>query len=518
VHLTKLDFAVLLAYVVGLFWLGLATSSRQTSAEMYFLSGRRTPWFLAGVSVLATLLSTLTFLSIPGEMIRYGLGFFSMLWAFVLIIPAVNHLIIPALMRMPVTSVYDYLEHRFSPETRTVGAAVFVVMRLVWIGMIMYTASMAVAEMTGWRISYLVLVMGIVTTFYTTAGGMQAVIWSDFAQFVLLFGGALYIPIHVALRTGTGPLGWWDVFSQAGRASVPVFSLDPTVRITMVGMILQTFLWNLCTHGADQVAAQRYLSTPSSAAARRSVWVFSILNVGVIVLLMVCGLSLFHFYYSMSRLPLPHFAREVGARADALLPEFMVTQLPSGLPGLMLAALLAAAMSSLSSGINSISTVAVTDFVQRFGASKPGAEYLPLARTLAALAGLLGIGLALLVDGLVRFTKWNLVELIERVNHLFVAPLGALFLAGIVLRHVGTAAALLGFSAGILASVLVSFSREIFGMERGISFMWIMPVSFAISLVTSCACGYLFPPPAPSQLAAMYRGSSAEPATRQRES
>jgi SSS family solute:Na+ symporter len=276
----------------------------------------------------------------------------------------------------------------------------------------------------------------------------------------------------------------------------------------MVGMILQTFLWNLCTHGADQVAAQRYLSTPSNAAARRSVWVFSILNIGVILILMVCGLALFYFHYSKSPLPLSLYAKQVGARADALLPEFIVTQLPSGMSGLLLAALLAAAMSSLSSGINSISTVGVTDFVQRFGSSNPGAQHLTLARILAALAGLLGIGLALLVDGLVRYTKWNLVELIERVNHLFVAPLGALSLAGILLRRVGAAAALLGFFMGILASVLISFSREIFGMERGISFMWIMPVSFAVSLVVSYVCGYLLPQPAPSQLAAMYRRSS----------
>jgi SSS family solute:Na+ symporter len=510
-YLGAADYIALAAYAGGLVILGIATGHRQRSQETYFVGERRTSWLLAGISVLATLLSTLTFLSTPGEMIRYGIGYFSSLLAFVFIIPLVNWILIPFLMRLPVSSVYDCLERRYDVSVRTLGAGVFVLMRLVWIGLIFYTASFAAVEMTGWDMRLVVLAMAGVTTFYTTLGGLQAVIWSDLVQF--LFGGAAFIPFYVALETGSTPADWCEVFSAAGRASVPLWScnpdaaglgrfFDPTVRISVVGIMLTTLVWNICTHGADQVAAQRYLSTPSAAAARRSVWVFSLLNVGTILLLMVCGLALFYFNYARSGLTPVEFQALIAPQADKVVPRFIVEELHYGMAGLMLAAILAAAMSSLSSGINSIAAVTVTDFFQRLGRRDGDQGDLRLARLASVLAGCLGAGLALGVHALMQSTRWNLVELIERVNHLLLAPLGALFLAGILIRRVGTAAAWLGFFAGAATSVLVSFAQEIFGLRSGISFMWIMPAALVVSVAVSYLSSFLFAPPTPDQLAA----------------
>ena len=501
-HLTWLDFSIIGAYLAGLSLLGITAYRQQTSRDAYFLGERRTHWFLAGVSVIATLLSTISYLSAPGEMIRCGVGFFSANLAVILVIPFITGIIIPVLMRLPVTTVYEYLEQRFSVTVRTVGAVAFVLTRLIWMSIILYTASRAVSSMTGWNIPAVIFVIGVVTTFYTSTGGMRAVIWSDCALFLLLFGGAVFIPVYVAVQTGSDPSGWWQAFSQAGRTSVPVFSFDPTERITIVGMVLQVFLWHMCTHGADQVAAQRYLSTPSAAAARRSVWVSNLCGVSLSLLLMTCGLSLFYFHLHHSELPIPEFGKEIAARADDVLPNFIATQLPAGLSGLMLTALLAAAMSSLSSGINSISAVVITDFVQRLNRQRTAADNLELAIFVAVLSAALSIGLAWLVDDMMQKTNWNLLDLMERVNHLFVAPLGAIFLAGILFRRVGATAVLLGFLLGVLTSILVSFNKQIFGMHQEISFMWIVPASFGVSLAVSCVAGYLFRPPAQSQLTA----------------
>lgn len=491
-ELTWLDCSVLVAYLVGLFLLGVFTSRQQTSADVYFLAGRRTPWLLAGVSVLATLLSTLTYLSLPGEMIAHGTGYFYSLFAFVLIIPLVNRGIIPSLMRLRVASVYDFLEQRYGLEARVLGAAVFVLTRITWIGLIMYTAARAVDSMTEWGIVRIVLVLGVVTTFYTTSGGFKAVVWSDFAQFVLLAGAAVFVPVYIAVQTGAGPLAWWADFSTLGRTSAPLFSLDPAVRITIVGIIVDTLVWNLCTHGADQVAAQRYLSTPSAAAARRSVWVFSVCNIVLALLLMTCGLALFYYKFHDSALRGAALESRLLEESDSLLPTFIAQELPQGVTGLVLAALLAAAMSSISSGVNSISTVIFSDFVERFGRAGK-TRSVSLAMVLAALAGLAGIGVALGVDYVMRRSPWNLIEMIGRINHLFVAPLGALFISGLIFRRVGSAAALAGFALGVATSMLVSFGREFFDLDYDISFTWIMPASFAVSLAGTYLLSWLLP-------------------------
>lgn len=494
-HLAALDILVVVVYFAALFVLGIVLSRQQTSQEVYFLGGRRTSSFLAGVSIIATLLSTLTFLSTPGEMIRYGLGYFSVLFGFVVIIPIVSRIIIPFLMRLPASSIYDYLEQRFSLSVRVLAASIFVVMRLVWMGMILYTVSGALNDLTGYGIPLLVLLMGGVTTFYTTIGGMRAVIYSDCALFFLLFGCAVFIPVYVFWDTGIGPVGWWEVFSAAGRSHVPLVSFDPTARVSAVGMILMFVTWSICTQGADQVAAQRYMSTESAAVARRSMWVFSVCNIAMMLLLMLSGLSLFYFYYFHSGQPLAEFQTVIAAKADHVLTEFMATQLRPGVMGLMLAGLLAGAMSSTSSGINSISTVVITDFVQRFSRRKSSVGDLLLPKLLAFAAGATAIGVALGVNEIMQVTRWNLVEMIERINHLFVAPLGALFFSGILFRRISATSAVAGFSCGVLASVLISFSKEIFGMRQGISFMWIMPAAFAVSLASSWLWSLVFRPP-----------------------
>jgi SSS family solute:Na+ symporter len=293
------------------------------------------------------------------------------------------------------------------------------------------------------------------------------------------------------------------VASLAGRTSAPLFSFDPSQRISILGVILFVFIWNICTHSADQVAAQRYLSTPSAAAARRSVWVFSIANIALIMLLMIGGLALFYFHFHGAGLPVAEFEVQIAEDADNVLPRFIAQQLPPGLSGLLLAAMLAAAMSSLSSGINSISAVVVTDFLHRRAPAEGGPAGLSVPRLLAICSGTIAIVLSLLVHQLMQRTDWNLVDMVEKINHLFVAPLGAMFFAGIWFRRAGLAAVMLGFAAGVLTSFLVSFSQQIFEYE--ISFMWIMPAAFVVALTVTYLTAFVYPPPSEAQLAVWYR-------------
>ena len=357
--------------------------------------------------------------------------------------------------------------------------------------------------MTGWDTATVILVIGLVTTFYTTAGGMQAVVWSDFVQGCLLIGGALFIPAFIAFKTGSGPVAWWDAFSEAGHDEVPVVSFDPFVRISMLGIIVEGFFWHLATNSADQVAVQRYLSTSSVRSAQRAFWVSAVFTVVLLLLLMLVGLALFGFYFQQSGLTAGEFQTQIASDADAKLPQFIARELPAGISGLLLAAILAAAMSSLSSGINSISSVVMTDMVNRFRPTTSNRKTVMLAMGTALTAGIIGLAMALGVDAFMRSVDWNLVDMVERINHLFVAPLGVLFLAGLLFRHVGAAAVLLGFVAAVLTSVLIAFSKGIFALEVGVSFMWIIPTSFLVGLAVSVIAGYLLRPPSEDQLAAL---------------
>ena len=490
-HLTALDFAVIIVYMVGLALIGLYFSKRQTSREEYFLGGRGIHWFLAGGSLMATLLSTITYLSVPGEMIRYGIAYFGSILAIPLIIPVTNRVLIPILMRLPITSAYEYLEKRFDVRVRSLASFAFIGRTILWMGLIIYTASFAFAEMSGWNIYVTIVAIGLITTFYTTTGGLRTVVWTDNLQLFILFGGAVAIPFFIAFSTGQGPFGWWETFSQAGRTEIQMFSWDLTVRITVFGVVMSNFFWNIATSGGDQVAVQRYLSTPSLKAARRTVWVYTFWGVFLSAFLMLCGLALFAFYAQKSGSPIGAFQEEIALRADRIMPQFIVQELPAGISGLLLAALLAAAMSSLSSGINSISGVVMNDFLQRFGFLKDSVS-LKVDKLASLAAGLIGIGAAIAIALGAQNTNWNLVELTGRINHIFVAPIAVLFFGGILFRRTGSRAVLIPFFFGTLLSLFICFGKSWFGLEENISFIWVVPIPFIAGLALAGLLSTIF--------------------------
>ena len=229
-------------------------------------------------------------------MIRYGFAYCFGLIVAPLVIPIVNRILIPTIKGLEITSAYEYVDRRFDRSTGNLASTLFVFRTLIWSGIIIYTASFAFSEISGLGLFTTIILLGVITTFYTSVGGFRTVIWTDNLQLWILLAGALSIPIYVYYLVGTGPMGWWETFSEAGRGEMQIFSFDPTVRITIVGIMLNILFWNICANGGDQVAIQRYLSTPSIKAAQRSVWVYAWSNVVLYTTLAVCGLALFAFY------------------------------------------------------------------------------------------------------------------------------------------------------------------------------------------------------------------------------
>ena len=464
--LQGLDFLAIAAYLLVTLAIVVWSLRRQSSTEDFFLGGRRMPWMAVGLSLMATLMSTISYLGVPGEMIKHGVTMFAGYLTLPLSMAVVLLVWVPFFMRLRLTSAYEYLEHRFNYSTRLLGGLLFLMLRLGWMSLVVYTASLALSHMAGIS-EYLVIVIlsvGIAATIYTCLGGIRAVIWTDVLQSAMLFGGTFMVLFYVIWATGTGPTHWWSTVTAhtPKHTSPPLFSLDLTVRMTIVTAMLHTFFWTVCTHGSDQVVLQRYFSTASLKAARRSYVVNMLADVSVGVLLALSGLALLSFYLENPDL-LPDGASPVEA-ADKLMPFFFAHQLPAGLAGLILASFLCDAMQTLDSGVNSITAVATKDVFERlFPQGDRWMSELALARMLTVCVGLVVTLLALAVAYNVEHSGRNIVDLMPRSFNMFLGPLASLFFIGMFLPRATARSAIPAVLAGLTLSIVWSYWREIFG-------------------------------------------------------
>lgn len=477
--LQLLDYLAVVGYLLVTAAIVYWSSRKQSGAEDFFLAGRSMPWFAVGLSIMATLLSTITYLGSPGEMIRYGVAYFVGYLCIPLVALVVIYLWIPFFMRLHMTSAYEYLESRFNYRVRLLAGVLFLLLRLGWMSMVVYTASMAMVQMTreplyafvaslgftdvpAAALYLLIGVTGVVATIYTCVGGMRAVIWTDVLQSAMLFGGVFLIIGYVAVMTGTGPATWWE---RASHASVqhtnPIFfSSDITVRNTIVWTLLSIFFWNVCTHCSDQVVLQRYFATRSHTAARNSFITNVISMVAIGLLLSLSGLALLYFYLEHPGL-LPA-EMDPMKQADKVMPYFYAHQLPVGLGGLVLASFLCDAMQTLVSGVNSISAIATKDVIDRlYPDGKQRISELTLARLTTVGVGLVATILAMTVARGAIHSTLNIIDLVPRTFNMFLAPLASLFMIGMFVTRARARTAIVAVTLCLITSFLWSWWSEI---------------------------------------------------------
>jgi solute:Na+ symporter, SSS family len=500
--LVTFDFVVVVAYVLVTLGIVYRASRHQHNTDDFFLGNRRMPWMAVGLSIMATLLSSLTYLSVTGEVVKTGIAAFMTQAAILPAAPLVLFLFIPFFMRLRFTSAYEYLEHRFDLRARLLGGGLFFLLRLLWVSMVMYSGSIALATMGGWNFYVTIAVLGIVATLYTYYGGLEGVIWTDVLQSLMLFGGAAAIVLYIWFDTGSGPSVWWQAAGEYRPTSQPTpwFSFDPTVRMTLGTAMVSGFFWQICTHCSDQVVLQRYASTPSLAAARGSYLTNLVALLSITSLLALSGLALFYFYFVLhpDRVPKGASLNTVG---DILMPHFYATQLPVGFGGLILANFLCDAMQTLVSGVNSITAVATQDVLQHSALAQEGVpSKLRVARKLTLLLGGLTTMIALVVAALSASSGRNIFDLMPKTFNMFIGPLGAMFLIGMfVPRATGrtvTPAVLLAVGVSIvwnywkaiLSIPLVwRFASRWFSEPFDLSIMW----SYAVACVSGLVFGVI---------------------------
>jgi len=487
-----LDWIVLTLYAVGMLAAGWYYSRRTANTDDFLLGGRNmSPW-MVGLSLFATLLSTLTYLAVPGEMIKYGPMVLSQLIAVPFIALTVGWLLIPLIMRQRVTSAYEILETRFGLGVRMMGSCFFVTLRLFWMSLVIYATASAVLvpvlrldpSMAPW----ICAALGLVTVAYTSMGGLRAVVLTDVVQVFILFGGAALVLVLIAIDLG-GVGAWWPR-EWPSHWQRPVFWVEPDVRFTFAGGFLAFFTWYVCTAGSDQMAIQRYLATRDAQAARR---MFNVSLLSAILLwpfLAAVGLALMAYF--LARPEMLPADRTVYEHGDQLLPIFIVRGLPAGISGLVIAALLAAAMSSLSSGLNSVCSVVTSDFIDRFHKRRETeSSHLRLAKYVSLAIGVIVV----LLSALFGQVEGNLLELCYKIANLLTVPLFMMFFMAMFIPWATAPGTYAGTAASLLVAVGFAYQQELglaFMNELGLSFVWMAPASFVAGAVTGMLVS-LFP-------------------------
>lgn len=468
---SSLNYTILFIYLAAMLLIGLWFARRQKTTEDFFLAGRKMPWLAVGMSMYASLTSAVTFMALPATAYRENISFIVVSFASVAVAPVLVLLIYPFYHRLHVTTSYEYVARRFGPRARFAAAGLFVLARLGWLGLVIYAPSLALSVVSGLPLSFCILSMGLLATFYTVLGGLSAVIWTDVVQFILMLGGIAWLIVALAGRAPGGVAGILSFARDQGHLHFADWHLS---LYAMSGWIVGVgyFFQLMQDYGTDQTTVQRMMAIPTSRGVARAIFFNAGVDFVVIGALLFIGLGLFACQAADPTL-LP-----AGLSGDRLLPTFILRGLPNGVSGLLVAALFAAAMSSLDSGINCIATVLIHDFI-RPARKTPHteAEELKLARVLTLVFGAFATALAFYVA---RFE--HLIEAYTHIVSLFNAPILGLFLLGMLTRRADFAGWAVGAGIAIAGTqALQSFTAVHFTYQFPVALFLTVTIGYAAS-------------------------------------
>lgn len=485
--MTSPDWIVILAYLAGMIALSAWLSRGQKSEADYYVGGRALPWWALSLSTMATQSSANSFLGIPAFVALApggGLTWLQYELALPFAVIVLMLFLVPVFRGLHLISVYEYLEKRFDRPTRLLMSGVFLVSRGLATGVAVYAAALVLQVCTGLSLAAAIVLMGGITVIYDTLGGMKAVVWSDVIQMFVLFAG-IFICGWVAL----GLVGGWEaaVATHAPERLAGIewgHGVGDGARTPFWGFMLGGLVLYLSYYGVDQSQVQRQLAAPTVRDAKRTLIFNGVARFPLTLLYALLGLLVGAVYHTSGDLR----AAVPEGRLDYLMPRFIELYLPAGARGLLVAAILAAAMSSLDSALNSLSASTLRDFVApRVGAAR---------RLLASRIVTAGWGVAITAFAfVVGDISTTVVEGINRLGALFYGPLLAAFASGVLDRRARGGGVIAGVIAGVGTNLLLLafFSAELF-------WMWWNITGLAVAAAVTAIASRLMAPPRPEQL------------------
>ncbi|MBN1816524.1 MAG: sodium/solute symporter [Sedimentisphaerales bacterium] len=481
---------IVLGVYLGLMLLiGLLLAGRQKTTEEYFLAGRRMPWLVVAMSMFASMTSASTFLGVPGIAYEENVAIFFGVLISPIVAPILIFLIYPYYRRLNVSTSYEYIFLRYGQGARYVVSFLFILARLFWLGVVIYAPALAVSATTGIEISVAIFLMGVLATAYTVLGGLAAVLWTDMVQFLILVGGAVWMVVNLLKNVPGGYEQIMTMAREAGRLDVFSRPWDLT-RMTAAAAAFSWFFVFLHDYGTDQVTVQRLIATRDMRRTGLAIVFNSISDCAINAILLLIGLGLLAYYQINSGI-LPE-----GMTRDQIMPFYIMHTLPPGVSGLVLTAVFAAAMSSMDSGINSISAVVVNDLVKPLrGGLGAEAGYVRLARALTVVLGALATLAAFYAARI-----GSIVEAWSSFLSLFAGPILALFLWGILSCRVSFYNWIFGCVISFTFTVAIQNLGWVlgrFGVETSfqVHWVWYMPFSFLICLVITFLMRLIAPGP-----------------------
>jgi SSS family transporter len=497
---TALDLAVLLVYLVGTTWLGIWLGRGQKTAKAYFVVDGAVPWWAILFSVVATETSALTFISIPALAYAADLSFLQIAAGYLIGRIVIAYTLLPRYYQGELVTAYALLERRFGVATRRFASITFMLTRLFGDSVRLFATAIPIALILGPIVApqYVtplsVLSIGLITVLYTYHGGMRAVIWTDVVQtFVYILGGvaALYL-------LGTGVAGGWsailDVASTQGKLRiVDTYAGFDRPHTLWAGLLGGAFL-SMASHGADQLIVQRLLAAPRLEDARRALIGSGIAVIAQFALFLFIGLGLYAFYEGRS-FTVP----------DQIFPTFIIEVMPPGLTGLVIAAILAAAMSTVSSSLNSLAAATTHDIylpLTHHDPMEPRVFRMAKIFTLVWAVALIGAALLYRAQG----TPVVVVAL-SIASFTYGGLLGGFFL-GILSRRAVQRDAILGMAVGIATMSVIVFAKaliaaypglvDILGPVSRIAWPWYVLIGTSITLIVGTLSSYTHPAPSPA--------------------
>ena len=390
-----LNYLAVGAYFVAMILVGLWAGRRANTTSNYFTGGGQMHPVVVGLSLLATYLSALTMMGLPGAAFGAKNLTFTIQLPFLLITAVViTRFVLPKYREAGVVSVYQYLEQQIDVSARLLCSVSFVLFSIARMGLVLYLPALAIATVTNLSLPAAILLMGVVVMIYTVIGGFEAVIWTDAAMVLVFVAAAVGSLLYILFHEG----GNFLAVAQANdKLTVLVPGADLT-KVTSLWLVLETIFSTIRIYGTQQDMTQRYVATGSTEKANRSVWISILGYIPLGYLFYFMGTALF-VWYQLNPDPGVNALVELG-KNDAIYPYFIITQLPQGLSGLVIAGIFAAAMSSISSCMNSSSTVCVEDFYKRFSKrERSDADYLRVAKGLTLFWGIATIVMAISLRG-----------------------------------------------------------------------------------------------------------------------
>jgi len=472
-----LDLGVIAAYLVGITWFGSRFRSSQNSLKDYFLGGRRAPWWAISLSIVSAETSTLTVIGTPSLSFTGNFGFLQLVFGYLLARLVIATLFLPAYFRGEMYTAYELMRIRFGTRIRRLTAGTFLILRALAEGVRVFAISIVISVVLGTGEMASIAAILCLTLLYTYEGGMTAVIWTDVIQMTLYVAGAV-ASLFLVLQEIPG--GWGHVVATAeplGKLQVFDFRIGaPAEFFTRTysfwaGIIGGCFL-TTASHGTEQLLVQRLLAAKNereSRAALLSSWVVIFVQ---FTLFLIVGVCLFTLYKDHGWAP--------PAVTDSIYPRFIWERLPAGLSGLLIAAILAAAMSNLSAALNSLASTTVMDFLRPLGGDKSAADeavWLKRARLATVTWGVILAGVALLAR------NWGgVLQAGLSIASIIYGSLLGVFLLGLLTRRVGEIAAMCGMVAGLALMLYVRFATPI-------AFTWYVLIgtstTFATGLIVS---------------------------------